>query len=266
MNQKNDTSLPVVLTVAGLDPSGSAGILADARTITALGCYPAAVITAITFQNASGVSDAVVQTPQTVRSQLKPVFEGLSVAGMKTGMLPNPEIVDEVIGFVQRHRVLTLVIDPVMRSTSGYDLIAPNAINALRDDLIPLAAIVTPNIPEAERLLGFAIANEEDMRRAAMMIRETGARSVLIKGGHLDGGTEIVDVLDNGGEVTVFRGERLKGEFRGTGCVLSAAIAACLASGETLEESVGRAREFVLSAMRRAYTVQGRGILLATAQ
>lgn len=231
----------VALTIAGLDPSGGAGILADTQTFAAFNCRPAAVITSITFQNASGVYGAVHQTAETVRAQLMPL---LPVACVKTGMLPTREIVVELARMLREQ---LLVIDPVMRSTSGYELIDEAAITSLQRDLMPLARLVTPNIPEAEKLTGGSIEDEADMRRAAETIRATGVAAVLIKGGHLENESEVVDVLDDRGKITVFRGPRLRGTFRGTGCRLASAIAACLAHGASLEQSVQRARDFLIS-------------------
>ncbi len=262
MDQRTDFVLPVVLTIAGLDPSGGAGILADVRTITAFGCYPTAAITAITFQNAAGVSGVIAQDSATLYGQVKPILTELPVAGIKTGMLPTREIVHEVIRIIREYEVGCLVVDPVMTSTSGYELMDATAVTELRENLLPLTLLVTPNIPEAERLVGFSVQDEAGMRRAATSIRGLGVRAVLIKGGHLETGSEVLDVLDHNGEIMVFRGIRIQGrEFRGTGCTLAAAITACLALGNPLEESVRRARDFVFEAMRTAPKIRGRGIL-----
>jgi len=262
MDQQTDFDLPVVLSIAGLDPSGGAGTLADVRTILAFGCYPAAVITAITFQNAAGVSGVVAHESDMVRGQLTPVLSELRVAAVKTGMMPTGEIVREVARTVSDYQLRCLVVDPVMTSTSGYELMDAAAVTELRENLLPLAFLVTPNIPEAERLAGFSVQDEAGMRRAAASIRRLGVRAVLIKGGHLETGSGVVDVLDHDGEITVFRGLRVQNaEFRGTGCALAAGISASLALGNPLEESVRRARDFVSEAMRSAFKIRGRGIL-----
>ncbi|HEY6119721.1 MAG TPA: bifunctional hydroxymethylpyrimidine kinase/phosphomethylpyrimidine kinase, partial [Pyrinomonadaceae bacterium] len=254
MDQEGKTA-PVVLTIAGLDPSGGAGILADARTIIAFKCRATAAISAITFQNAAGVKGFVVQSRETLRAQLEPIFSELPVAAVKTGMLPTLEIVREVIRAVREHPVRFLVIDPVKDSTSGYELMDAKAAIELRENLLPLASLVTPNIPEAESLVGFSIRNEMNMRRAAEKIRNGGVKAVLIKGGHLETQNEVIDLLDDGGRITVFRSERVGGgEFRGTGCSLASGIAACLALGESLETAVQSSRDFVLRAMREANT------------
>ena len=260
-----DNVRPIVMTIAGLDPSGAAGILADARTIIALGCYPVAVTTAITFQNAAGVSGFVAHDSDNLRGQLLPVFNGLKVSAVKTGMMPTREIVREVGRTLREYQIPAVVIDPVMKSSSGYPLMNDDALAELGDSLLPLASVVTPNVPEAERLVGFPIRDEEAMRRAAESIRALGVKAILIKGGHLDAASEIIDVLDDDDEVTVFRSERIRnGEFRGTGCALASAIAACLAQGHSLKASVGQAREFVLEAMNEGVRIGGKRILFKT--
>jgi len=260
-----DNVRPVVMTIAGFDPSGAAGILADSRTIIALGCYPVAVTTAITFQNAEGVSGFVAHDSDNLRRQLLPIFNGFKVSAIKTGMMPTREIVREVGRILVEHPVSAVVIDPVMKSSSGYSLMSDDAVIELRKSPLLLGSIVTPNIPEAERLVGFSISDEKGMRRAAESIRALGVKAVLIKGGHLNAAPEIFDLLDENGEVTVFHSERIEnGEFRGTGCALASGIAASLAQGHSLKEAVRRAREFVLGAMREAVSIGGRRILFRT--
>ncbi len=257
MDQATDSPVPIVLTVAGLDPSGGAGILADASAIASFDCYPIAVITAITFQNAAGVYGFVTHSKEVLRGQLLPLLRELPIACVKTGMLPKREIVLEVARMMREHELACLVVDPVMVSTSGYSLMDEEAVMAMKNELLPLAYLVTPNIPEAEELVGFSIGDETEMRRAAEAIRRTGVRAVLIKGGHLKSPegmatTEVMDLLDNDGQVTVFRGEWLEGvELRGSGCRLASAITACLAKRNPLEESVLRARKYVAEAIRR---------------
>jgi hydroxymethylpyrimidine kinase/phosphomethylpyrimidine kinase len=257
LDQVNDSGVPVVLTIAGLDPSGSAGILADTRTISAFDCYPTAVVTAVTFQNANGVYGFVANSAEVVRGQLMPLFQELAISCVKTGMLPKRETVLEVARVVREFKLNCLVVDPVMVSTSGYTLMDEPAVKALKSELLPLASLVTPNIPEAEALVGFSIGDEDEMGRAAEEIRGMGARAVLIKGGHLKSSSEtpareVMDLLDNDGHVTVFRGEWIEGAtLRGSGCRLASAISACLAQGNSLEEAVQRAREYIAAEMRR---------------
>ncbi|MER3428313.1 MAG: bifunctional hydroxymethylpyrimidine kinase/phosphomethylpyrimidine kinase [Pyrinomonas sp.] len=243
--------LPVALTIAGLDPSGGAGIIADIKTFTAFSCFATAAVTSLTFQNTTGVLGAAHQTPETVRDQILPVIEDFRVAGVKTGMLPTREVIAEVARLFRETSLPAPVVDPVVRSTSGYDLIDEEALEALKIELLPLAQVVTPNIPEAERITGLRITDEEEMRRAARIIRELGPRAVLIKGGHLT--DEARDLLDDGKQVRVYSAPRIETRAtHGTGCTLSAAIAACLAHGLSLHEAVTRAKDFVTEAIRHA--------------
>jgi len=173
---------PVVLTIAGFDPSGGAGIIADIRTIVALGCAPVAAVTSITMQNSECVSGAFHQTAAAVRAQILPVVTQFRVAAVKTGMLPTRESVMEVVRLIQEQKIPAPVVDPVLRSTSGYELMEPDAKKVLLTGLMPLARLITPNIPEAEALTGIRITSEDDMYSAARKLREMGARAVLIKG------------------------------------------------------------------------------------
>lgn len=256
---------PVALTIAGLDPSGGAGIIADIKTFTAFGCFATGVATSLTFQSTTGVFGASHQTASTVRAQVLPLVQDFRIACAKTGMLPTVEIISEVARLFRETELPAPVVDPVLRSTSGYDLIDDDALACLVQELLPLARILTPNIPEAERLAGFSVIGEEGMRRAARRIRELGARAVLIKGGHLElrgegegerkaaSGTSVPDLLDDEGRVTIFRGERIESSStHGTGCTLAAAIAACLGRGLSLEDSVATAKRFVSDAIRHA--------------
>ena len=253
MNVDEQKLPPVALTVAGFDPSGGAGVVADVKTFTAFGCFAAAAVTSLTFQNTTGVFGAVHQTAGDVRAQVLPVVEDFEVACAKTGMLPTREVIAEVARLFHETNLPAPVVDPVVRSTSGYDLIDDEALAALVSELLPLARVLTPNLPEAERITGLKIEDEDGMRRAARLMREMGARAVLVKGGHLQSHKAAVDVLDDEGRVTVLRGEWIETtSTHGTGCTLSAVIAACLARGMNLEEAVGAAKRFVTDAIRRA--------------
>lgn len=252
MYTSDDQAPPVALTIAGFDPSGGAGIIADVRTFAAFGCFATAAVTSLTYQNTTGVFGAMHQTAEVVRAQVLPVVEDFKVAGLKTGMLPSREVIEEVARLLREARLPSPVVDPVVRSTSGYDLIDDEALAALKKHLLPLACVVTPNIPEAERITGLSISDEEGMLRAARAIREMGARAVLIKGGHLTGRIAL-DVLDDEGTVNTFAATRIETTAtHGTGCTLSAGLAACLARGMELEDAVGAAKRFVTDAIRRA--------------
>ena len=243
---------PVVLTIAGLDPSGGAGIVADIKTIYALGCFPAAALTSITYQNTTGVFGAEHQTAETVRAQVEPVIRDLNVAAAKTGMLPTAEIVAEVARLFSEEPLQPPVVDPVMVSTSGHDLIGEEAFQILKTRLLPVARIVTPNIPEAERLAGFSIETETDMRRAGEAIRSLGARAVLVKGGHRAIEQQAIDILlDEDGNFVEFREDYIDvGEIHGSGCTLSAAIAAGLGKGMSLEDAVRSAKAYITEQIR----------------
>jgi len=252
----------MALTIAGFDPSGGAGVLADVRTFAAFGLQAGAAITSVTFQNSTGFLGAVHQPAEVVRAQVESLLEDHAIACAKTGMLPTRSVVLEVARLFRETDLPRPVVDPVIMSSSGHRLMEEDAVRELVNELMPLASLVTPNIPEAETLTGMTITSEADMRRAAAAIREMGARAVLVKGGHLGGekaeggrqtaeSPDAVDVLDNEGRVTVFREQRISGAaLHGSGCILSAAIAAGLGKGMTLEESVGAAKSFVLAAIR----------------
>jgi hydroxymethylpyrimidine kinase/phosphomethylpyrimidine kinase len=249
-----DSDNPVVLTIAGLDPSGGAGIVADIKTIAALGCFPAAAITSITFQNAQRVFGAEHQTAAVLRAQVEPIVADAKVVAAKTGMLPTAEIVAEVVRLFRDEDLPAPVVDPVMISTSGHDLIGDEAFQILKRELLPLARLVTPNIPEAERLAGFVIRSEADMRRAAEAIKDLGVPAVLVKGGHRSELlTEAVDILiDDVGTISEFREEYIEvGEIHGSGCTLSAAIAASLAKEMILRDAVGAAKKYLTDQIRR---------------
>ena len=248
---------PITLTIAGFDPSGGAGILTDARTINALGGAAAAAITSLTFQNVRTFSGAIHQTAEVVRSQVTSIAAGSRIASVKIGMLPTVEIVREVARLVRELELPAPVIDPVLRSTSGYQLMESDAIKLLLTDLMPLARVITPNVPEAEALTGLGIGDKDGMGEAASRLSEMGARAVLVKGGHLgeqkSEEREAIDVLDEEGRITVFRGEWINAPpLRGTGCMLSSAIAAWLAKGEALEDAVRLGKQFVADEIRRA--------------
>jgi hydroxymethylpyrimidine kinase/phosphomethylpyrimidine kinase len=263
---KISVQVPTALTIAGFDPSGGAGVLADIRTFAAFGLSGAAAITSITFQNIARVFGAMHQTGEAVRAQVLPLLEQGKIVCVKLGMLPTVEVVLEVARLFHKTDLPRPVLDPVIMSSSGQRLMEEEALDALRSELLPLTRLVTPNVPEAETLSGITIGSEADMRRAAATIRQFGARAVLIKGGHLEkqsavgsrqetgsAADEAVDVLDNDGEVTVFREARVGGaSLHGSGCIMSAAIAAGLGKGQTLEDSVGAAKSFVLEAIRKS--------------
>ena len=256
---------PVCLTIAGLDPSGGAGIIADIKTFTAFNCFATAAVASLTFQNTEGVFGASHQTADTIRRQVEPILDDFSLAALKTGMLPTREVIEEVARLVRENDLKNFVVDPVVRSTSGFDLIDDETLRVLIEKLFPLATVITPNLPEAERIARMKITDESDIEKAASLMQSMGARNVLIKGGHLfEGGRRKAedrrelekrakDFLYEEGELTVFAENFIEtNATHGTGCTLAAAIAANLALGKNLIEAVEIAKRFVTEAIRTA--------------
>lgn len=248
---------PVCLTIAGLDPSGGAGIIADIKTFSAFGCFAAAAVTSITFQNTTGVFGAQHVSGESVRRQVEPINEDYKIAALKTGMLPTREVIEETVRLVEEMPKPFVVVDPVVRSTSGFDLIDGAALKSLIEVLFPLADLITPNRPEAERITGISISTEDDLHAAAAKMHALGAESVLIKGGHPGGDARTtgraIDYLFTAGDVRAFESDRIDTDAtHGTGCTLAAAIAANLALGNSLHESIAIAKKFVTEAIRTA--------------
>lgn len=268
VKQKIMAEQKIALTIAGLDPSGGAGIIADIKTFTAFGCFATSAITSITFQNTQGVFGAIHQTAESVRGQIDPILDDFEISGLKTGMLPSKEVIDETAAIIKERGLRNLVVDPVVRSTSGFDLIDDAALKALVQNLFPLAEVVTPNLAEAERISGIKIDSEEKVIGAARIIEGFGAANVLIKGGHWfehdtnagDGEKrQARDFLFLDGELHILTGEYIETTAtHGTGCTLAAAIAANLAHGKDLSSSVEDSKEFVAEAIRNAPNI-GRG-------
>ncbi len=242
--------VPRVLTIAGSDSGGGAGIQADLKTITALGGFGMSALTALTAQNTVGVSGVFPVTPDFVAEQIDAVAEDIGVDAAKTGMLAEAAIVETVADRVRRHDIRPLVIDPVMVAKSGDSLLAASARAVLRDDLLPLAIVVTPNLPEAAELAGIPVTDLEDMREAARRIHHLGPQWVLVKGGHLAG--EPTDLLFNGKDfVEVSRPRVETSDTHGTGCTYSAAIATGLARGMAVPAAVQWARDALQRALKR---------------
>ncbi len=256
----------ICLTIAGLDPSGGAGIVADIKTFSAFDCFATAAITSITFQNTTGVFGAIHQTAETLRGQVEPIVEDFDIAALKTGMLPTREIIEEVARLIKANKLKNFVVDPVVRSTSGFDLIDDEALKVLIEKLFPLSDIVTPNLPEAERISQMKIENENDIEKAAKIMQSFGAKNVLIKGGHIsisDFGFRISDLENRkptardflfiGDEKHILEAEWIEtNATHGTGCTLAAAITANLALGKSLIEAVKIAKKFVTQAIKNA--------------
>ena len=247
------------LTIAGSDSGGGAGIQADLKTFQALGVWGMSAITAVTVQNTKGVSGYEELSAHTVGEQIRAVVTDIGVDAAKTGMLASTAIVEAAAEAIEETPIPNLVVDPVSVSKHGHPLLADEAVEALRNRLVPLAAVATPNLPEASLLAGFDVRRREDMERAGRTILELGPRAVLVKGGHLQEG-EAVDVLVTSEGAREFVERRVDTPHtHGTGCVLSAAIAAYLARGEDLEGAVAGGKRFVTGAIGAALEI-GEGI------
>jgi len=245
-----------VLSIAGSDPSSGAGIQADLKTFEKLGAFGMAVPAALTTQNSRGVSGVWPVSSGMLSQQLDALLADIKPDAIKTGMLLTRQIVNAVAGALSNFKSKNLVIDPVLRSSSGKMLLKPGAVPSLKKNLFPFALIVTPNIPEAEIIAGLPIRRERDMDFAAGIILDMGPSYVLIKGGHRSG--PATDTLYGGKTVLSFSTVRRKGKFHGTGCVLSSAIAVFIARGYPVEKAVENAKQFVDNMLRTARTV-GKG-------
>jgi hydroxymethylpyrimidine/phosphomethylpyrimidine kinase len=253
------TGLPRALTIAGSDSGGGAGIQADLKVFFALGCHGMSAVTALTAQNTVEVAAVYEIPPEFVRAQIDAVAGDIGVDAAKTGMLASASIIEAVSDAVSAHHISKLVVDPVFVSKHRDRLLAEDAVGALKAKLLPQALVITPNLYEARALLGGTeIASLEDMREAAAALGALGPRSVLLKGGHLPG-EEAVDVFYDGTTCTELTGPRYDTtDTHGTGCALSAAIAAHLARGDDLLGAVRAGKEFVSGAIRRSIRL-GRG-------
>lgn len=242
-----------VLIVAGSDSGGGAGIQADIKAVTAMNGFAATAITALTAQNTEGVHGVVGVEPTFIAQQIEVVLTDIGADALKTGMLHSAEVIGVVAAGIARHAAGTpLVVDPVMVAKGGHRLLLTEAEAALRDTLLPMAALITPNLPEAEVLVGFPVRTEADMKRAAERLAMLGAGAVLMKGGHLEG-DRVVDLLFHEGRFDRFEGARIPSRStHGTGCTLASAIAAGLAQKMTLRDAVARARDYVRRAIETA--------------
>jgi hydroxymethylpyrimidine/phosphomethylpyrimidine kinase len=246
-------TIPVALTIAGSDSSGGAGIQADLKSFAALGVYGASVITALTAQNTRGVSGVHPVPPDFVTAQIDAVFGDLDVKAVKIGMVAQPATIDAIVAGLQRWSPNHVVLDPVMVATSGASLLAAEAVAGLRTKLIPRAALITPNLPEAAALLDEAVAvDEQAIARQGKRLLAMGCGAVLIKGGHGQGAESIDYLFSGNGTVALAAPRVATPNTHGTGCSLSAAIAAGLAKGEALETAVRHAKAWISAAIAAA--------------
>jgi hydroxymethylpyrimidine/phosphomethylpyrimidine kinase len=244
------------LTIAGSDSGGGAGIQADLKTFAALGVYGSSAITAITAQNTLGVFGVQEIEPGLVAAQIDAVLDDIGAGAAKTGMLASAAIIEAVADRVRFHHVENLVVDPVMVAKSGDSLLHPTAVSALKEVLLPLALVVTPNVPEAETLVGSRLETDDDLHRAAEAIHTLGARNVVIKGGHRTGDAD--DLFYDGRSFRTLHAERIAtSHTHGTGCTFSAAIAAGLAKGLDVGAAIAMAKEYLTGAIARAYPIGG---------
>ncbi len=246
--------MPVALTIAGSDSGGGAGIQADLKTFAVLGVHGTSAITAITAQNTTGVTDILELPTSLIREQIAVVVDDIGVHAAKTGMLSSAAIIATVADAVERYGIGNLVVDPVMVAKGGAKLLRDDAVTAMRDLLMPLAAVVTPNLPEAQVLLGREITTLDERRRAARDLVAMGARSAVVKGGHAEG--DVVDVFFDGKQLIELSAERIETpNTHGSGCVFSAAITAGIALGMEPLEAVRRAKKFITQAIANSIEI-----------
>ena len=244
--------LPSVLIIAGSDSSAGAGIQADLKTCAALGVYATTAVTAVTAQNTVGVTTVHELPPDIVAAQIDAVVTDIRPDAVKTGMLANAAIIEVVAAKIREHALPNVIVDPVMVAKGGARLLHPQATAAFRSLLLPLALVATPNIPEAEKLVGHSVHSEEDIREAERAIHDMGARNVVITGGHRKGAMA-TDILFDGHDFHEFSAPRLDTTTaHGTGCTFASAIAAHLALEQTVIEATGHAKEYVTEALRHA--------------
>lgn len=247
-----------VLTIAGSDSSGGAGIQADIKTFSAHGVFGMSVITAVTAQNTQGVLAVEDMSPYIIDKQIEAIFTDIEVDGIKIGMVSKIETIKIIAKKLNEYKPNIIVLDPVMISKSGYHLLQSEAKEALINELLPLATVATPNIPEAEVITGMTIENLDDMEKAAKLIYALGSENVLIKGGHLK--NEATDILYDGKSFEHFNSERINTEnTHGTGCTLSSAITSNLANGFTIVESIAKAKKYITMAIQNSFSI-GKGV------
>lgn len=248
---------PRVLTIAGSDSGGGAGIQADLKTMSALGCFGMSAITALTAQNTTGVRAIHAVPPQMLTDQIDAVVEDIGVDAVKIGMLHAPDIVAAVASAIDKHQLRRVVLDPVMVATSGAVLIDNPAIAALVEQLFPRVDIITPNLDEASLLVGRTLQSEQDMQQAAHQLQEMGAAAVLLKGGHLQGDTVSDLFLSREGQTQWLRAPRIHSHnTHGTGCTLSSAIASHMALGHSLTEAIAQAHRYIRQALQSGAAVR----------
>lgn len=247
-----------VLTIAGSDSSGGAGIQADLKTFSAHGVFGMSVITAVTAQNTQGVFAVQDITPDMIACQLDAIFTDINVDAVKIGMVSQIQTIKVIAEKLNQYKPKHIVVDPVMVSKSGFDLLSPDAKEVLIQELLPLATVVTPNLPEAEVITGRRIATIKEMEEAAVLIHSLGAKAVLVKGGHLE--HDATDVSYDGVKFTYYKGTRIStNNTHGTGCTLSSSIASNLANDDQLNEAITKAKDYITLAIQHSFSI-GKGV------
>lgn len=244
------------MSIAGSDPSGGAGIQADLKTFSAFGVYGLSVITSLTVQNTRGIREVFDLPPAFIRQQLNTIYQDFAINTVKIGMLGTKGCVEEVSRLLAVKHQKNIVLDPVLRSSTGKELLKEEGIELLKRKLLPLARIVTPNLTEAAILSGLEVRDLPSMKEAARRIKALGVKSVLIKGGHLP--ESATDLFYDGRDFIPFKAKRIKGEFHGTGCTLSSAIAAGLAKGGSMKKAIREAKQYLTKAMQKGFDL-GKG-------
>lgn len=257
MSQKK-SKLPVVLSIAGHDPSSGAGITADIKTIAAHGCYGVTCVTALTVQSTRGVNRVDASEGRTITETLEQLMDDLDIAAVKIGMLGSAEVAKSVAAFLKRYALPFVVLDPIGRSSSGAELISAEGLQVMKERIIGRACVITPNIDEAAMLTGLSVSSAEEMHAAALRLHEMGARNVIITGGHMDPPNDLVSGKD--GHTTILKGCKIPGRStHGTGCAFSTALACNLALGHSLLGGAKAAKGYVEAALRKAPQI-GKGI------
>ena len=254
--------MKTVLCVGGSDPSGGAGIQSDIPAVLAHDCFPLSAITSLTSQNSQGVYDVFTPDPHVLRDQLEVLSKDYNIDAVKIGMLGSPENVKVMVNFILDNGLGNIVVDPIFKSSSGFNLISQEGFNLIKEKLLPLTTVVTPNIEEAEYLSQINIKTAEDMMAAAKTISEGGAGFVIIKGGHLSGDSSSDIVLDENG-ISAITSEKLRQDLRGTGCLFSSSLAANLAKGLSLIESARKSKDFVTKMIKNGFQL-GEGKMQVT--
>jgi len=248
---------PIVLTIAGFDPSSGAGVTADIKTIATLGCYGVAAITALTVQSTAGVRRVQPVDPQLLTDSLNELMRDVKVSAVHIGMLGSADSAEQVAGFLEHYRPPNVVVDPVLKSSSGASLLDQGGSKILIQKLLSIANVITPNVDEASALTGLVVRNPEQMEQAARRLHEIGAKAVVVTGGHLDRAVDVLSIDREGAQT--FEAEKVESKnTHGTGCAFSTAIACHLALGQSLPAAVQLAKSYVLQAIRDGYLI-GKG-------